>query len=90
MESWEAVTEALLAAGPEEERECERRRRGRARGEDLSDEGWRDAAELGEIGDNGRSPALVAAERVEEEARERGEATSGGGCGGGGGGGRRI
>jgi hypothetical protein len=28
MESWEAMTEALLAAGPEEERERERRRRG--------------------------------------------------------------
>jgi hypothetical protein len=85
MESWEAVTEALLATGLEEEQE--RERRGRACGEDLSDEGWRDAEELGEIGDNGRSPALVAVERVEEEARERGEAASGGGCGGGGGGG---
>lgn len=82
MESWEAVTEALLVAGPEEERECERWRRGRTRGEDLSDKGWRDATELGEIGDNGWSPALVAVERVEEETRERGETARGVGCGG--------
>lgn len=89
VEGREAVAEALLAAGPEEERERERRRRGRARGEDLGDEGWRDAAELGEVGDDGRAPALVAAERVEEEARERGEAARGGGCGGRGRRGRR-
>jgi hypothetical protein len=63
MESWEAVTEALLAAGPEEERERERRRRGRARGEDLSDEGWRDAAELGEIGWESQAARCATRER---------------------------
>lgn len=81
VEGREAVAEALLAAGPEEERERERRGRGRARGEDLGDEGGRHAAELGEVGDDGRAPSLVAAERVEEEARERGEAARGGGRG---------
>ena len=81
VECREAVAEALLAAGPEEEREGQRRRRGRARGEDLGDERWRHAAELGEVGDDGRAPALVAPERVEEEARERGEAARGGGGG---------
>nr|CAB3455836.1 unnamed protein product [Digitaria exilis] len=74
VERREAVAEALLAAGPEEERERERRRRGRARGEDLGDERGRHAAELGEVGDDRRAPALVPPERVEEEARERGEA----------------
>jgi hypothetical protein len=36
------------------------------------------AHEVGELVSRG-SPALVAVERVEEEARERGEAASGGG-----------
>lgn len=80
VERREAVAEALLAAGPEEEGEGERWRRGRAGTEDLGDErGWH-AAELGEVGDDGRAPALVAAEGVEEEPRERGEAAGGGGA----------
>jgi hypothetical protein len=78
VERREAVAEALLAAGPVEERQRERRRRGRPRAEHLGDERGRHAAELGEVGDDGRAPALVPAKRVEEEARERGEPARGG------------
>ena len=61
----EAVSEALLAAGPVEEGEGERGRRWRVRTEDLSHEGGWYAAELGQVGDDGRAPALVSAEGVE-------------------------
>lgn len=81
VEGGEAVAEALLAAGPVEEGEGERGRRRRARAEDLGHERGGHAAELGEVGDDGRAPAVVAAEGVEEEARERGEAAGGGGYG---------
>lgn len=61
----EAVSEALLAAGPVEEGEGDRGGWGRVRTEDLSHEGGWDAAELRQIGDDGRAPALVPAEGVE-------------------------
>jgi hypothetical protein len=57
------VTESILAASPEEEQERERRWRGRARGEDLSDEGWRDATELGEIGWESQAARCATRER---------------------------
>lgn len=94
VERREAVAEALLPSRPQEERERERRRRRRASAEDLGDELGGHAAELGEFRDDGRAPALVAAERVEEEPRERGEAAGGRGGGrrrrGGGGGGGGV
>ena len=51
------------------------------RAEDLSHESRWHAAELGQVGDDGRAPALVSAEGVEEKPRERGEAAGRGGYG---------
>lgn len=77
------MAKSLLFPGPEEERRGERRGQGRAGAEYLGDERRGHVAELGEFSEDLGAPALVAAERGEDEAGERGEAPIGEGRGGG-------